>query len=106
MSNINIEAVREKADILMQENKVETHNFQDVYLWWSKTWSLESGYGRWSIYHGKYCGYVTNASVWHEDKDPFSSKSSLRESLGTLFHRFSTLLNPRASQARNTSGNR
>jgi hypothetical protein len=54
---------------------------------WPKTWSLDSGYGRQSICHGKYCCHVTNATterVWLEDKEPYS-KSSLWEYLETKF---------------------
>ena len=37
-----------------------------------KTWSMESGHGRWSVCHGQYAGFVTNASMereWREDKE-------------------------------------
>jgi hypothetical protein len=50
---------------------------------------MESGFGRWSICHGGYSGYVTNASHGRghrEDKEPCNEKSSLGEFLGNRCH--------------------
>jgi hypothetical protein len=89
VSKIGIEAIRIKADVLMQEYMEETLDDPEAYRWWSPTRSLASGFGKWSICHGKYCGFVTNASTdreWREDKELCSPKSSLGTYLGVRFN--------------------
>jgi hypothetical protein len=36
---------------------------QDGADYFEKTWSMQSGHGRWAVCHGGYSGYVTNASA-------------------------------------------
>ena len=89
MSNIGIESIREKADVLMEKFMVQELKDPDAYKWWDSTWSLKSGHGKWSLCHGGYCGYVTNASTereWREDKEPCSPKASMGEYLGIRFN--------------------
>lgn len=88
MAKIGVDAIRDKADILMEGFMVKTLRDPRSYSWWSKTWSMASGSGRWSICHGMYGGYVTNAGteVGHrEDKQDCSPSSTLGEYLGSRF---------------------
>jgi hypothetical protein len=50
---------------------------------------MQSGFGMWSICHGGYSSYVTNASHergHREDKEPCNGISSLGEFLGNRCH--------------------
>jgi hypothetical protein len=85
MAGIGLDTIRDKADILMEKFMVEELADPRSFEWWGKTWSMASGHGRWSICHGQYAGYVTNASMereWREDKEPCSPKASMGEYLG------------------------
>ncbi len=92
MSEIDIEAIRIKADVLMQEYMEETLGDPEAYRWWSATllhgpWSQDLGSGPFAM-------ASTAASLqmhgtereWREDKEQCSPKSSLGTYLGTLFH--------------------
>ena len=85
MGSIGIDMIRDKADVLMKKYMVEELQDPCSYDWWGKTWSMESGHGQWSVCHGQYAGFVTNASMereWREDKEPCSPKASMGEYLG------------------------
>ncbi len=45
MSNIGMEAVRKKADVLMEKFMVNELKDPDAYAWWDRTWCLKSGHG-------------------------------------------------------------
>ena len=88
MSRIGLEVTRDKADDLMETYMLETLKDERAHAWWSKTWSMKSGHGRWSICHGQYGGYTTNASTergHREDKEPCSPKATMGEYLGVRF---------------------
>ena len=73
MSCIGIDIVREKADELMKKYLVDELKDPRALEWWGPNWSLISRHGRWSVCHGGYGGFVTNASMeraWREDKEP------------------------------------
>jgi hypothetical protein len=89
IQKISMEIVCNKAHDLVESFMVDELNDTRAWDWWSRNWSMESGFGRWSICHGGYSGYVTNASHergHREDKEPCNEKSSLGEFLGNRCH--------------------
>jgi hypothetical protein len=62
IQKISMEIVCNKAHDLVESFMVDELNDTRAWDWWSRNWSMESGFGRWSICHGGYSGYASASS--------------------------------------------
>ena len=72
ISKIGMDSIAEKAHEAVPRFLIEDCEDEDWSEYFHKTWSLPSGHGRWSVCHGQYGGYVTNASmetVWKDKSE-------------------------------------
>ena len=63
ISKLGMDSLAVKAHEAVPRFLIEECEDEDGAEYFHKKWSLPSGHGRWSVFHGQYGGYVTNASM-------------------------------------------
>ena len=89
ISKIGMDSIAEKVHEAVPRFLIEDCDDEDGSEYFHKTWSLPSGHGRWSVCHGQYGGYVTNASmetVWKDKSEMCPPSAPLGTMLGALIH--------------------
>ncbi len=88
IAKLGVETIVNKAHKAVVRWLIESGD-KDGAAYWEKTWSMESGHGRWSIVHAQYAGCNSNASMecmWKFKSGICPPTATLGTMLGGLFH--------------------
>ena len=89
IAKLGIEVIVEKAHEAVQRFLINDRDDPAGAKYFHDTWSISSGHGRWSVCHGRYGGFVTNASmecVWKDKTEICPPTARLGTFIGGLVH--------------------